>query len=489
MGTLQTRQIFLLGPLAAAAMGCGTSVDAGSSAEPKPLDPAPAVSSGEASSPPSSATPSPSPSATPSPNPPELHYPGHGFIVHEWGTDTVVVGSDGALQRGLHHEEEDLPGFVHDRLKAGSLAGSTSVEVKMETPVTYFYADTPRTVSVSVGFPKGVFTQWYPAVQSFYPRIIGPNAMPGVTSYRDPVFDLGVAFGSKVCSEKFGAVGNGLLDWGSVEVLARDAAPGALPDAPLDTFTWSYARAVAANAVRVSGVPGASPDAQTERFLFYRGLGNFDLPVHITTGAGGKVSLENTFGEATGRVFAIQVGGGKGAFSVQAAGIPALGKLDVEVPALAAAPATAAFTEALGAEVTRALDATGLYHDEAQAMVNTWKRQWFTTPGVRLLYLVPQKWTDASIPLSVSPAPEQMLRVMMIRVEVISPELEAADVEKAKLLGDAATEAEAAGYFKALGRFAEPRLRRALSLLGEPAYGAALLASIASAETRVRAGE
>jgi len=48
-------------------------------------------------------------------------YPGRGFIVREWGTDTIVVGSDGSLQRGLHHEEEDLPTFVYDRLKAAPL--------------------------------------------------------------------------------------------------------------------------------------------------------------------------------------------------------------------------------------------------------------------------------------------------------------------------------------------------------------------------------
>src|SRR4051812_41182846 len=64
-----------------------------------------------------------------------LKYPGHGFIVHEWGTNTIVVGSDGSLQRGLHHEEEDLPGFVYDRVKAGSSAGYPSVVMsKMETP-------------------------------------------------------------------------------------------------------------------------------------------------------------------------------------------------------------------------------------------------------------------------------------------------------------------------------------------------------------------
>src|SRR5262249_45371533 len=79
------------------------------------------------------------------------HYEGHGFVVHEWGTDTIVVGSDGSLQRGLHHEEEDLPSFVYDRVKAGALPGSSSVEGEMETPVTYFYSGTPRSGNVTVG--------------------------------------------------------------------------------------------------------------------------------------------------------------------------------------------------------------------------------------------------------------------------------------------------------------------------------------------------
>src|SRR5690242_15521751 len=80
----------------------------------------------------------------PSPQPiTGARWDGGGFVVHEWGTNTIVVGSDGTMQRGLHHEEEDLPGFVYDRVKAGRLPGSPSVEVKMETPVLYFYSATP----------------------------------------------------------------------------------------------------------------------------------------------------------------------------------------------------------------------------------------------------------------------------------------------------------------------------------------------------------
>src|SRR5438132_8735097 len=94
--------------------------------------------------------------------PSSLRYsPGRdGFVVHEWGTLTSVVGSDGVLLPGLHHEEEDLPPFVADRMK--QMKVTPSVVQKMETPVTYFYSPSPRQVQVKVRFPDGIFTQWYP---------------------------------------------------------------------------------------------------------------------------------------------------------------------------------------------------------------------------------------------------------------------------------------------------------------------------------------
>lgn len=422
------------------------------------------------------------------PAPAKLVYPGKGFVVHEWGTDTVVVGSDGSLQRGLHHEEEDLPAFVYDRVGAGALDGSKSVHVKMETPVTYFYSEAPRSVNVSVGFPRGVLTQWYPAVAGFYPFVAGVGSVAGLTSIGDPALDVGFPFTSQTCADNHGAVGNGLLDWGTVEVLERKAEVE-LAAAPLDEFTWSYAREVDANLVRVSGVPGATAAAQNERFLFYRGVGNFELPVVVKASEKGGIHASNTLGDAVGEVFVLNVGASSGAFNAFAEGIAPGGVLSSAVPSLEKAEPIDGFVESLGDAVTQALDRSGLYHDEAMAMVHTWKRQWFRTPGVRVLYLAPQPWTDASIPLSIEPAPESTVRVMMIRVEVITPALEAADVAMASKLADAAQAAGAKAYFTALGRFAEPRLRRALALLGDPAYGAAALAEIASTKTAITAGE
>ena len=410
-------------------------------------------------------------------------YPGHGFIVHEWGTDTIVVGSDGSLQRGMHHEEEDLPGFVYDRLKAAPLLSMPSVNVKMETPVTYFYSDVPLTVKASVSFPQGMLTQWYPAVTSFAPAMAAPGAALAPTSppgYADPVLDVSFPFVSDMCRSKFSAVAGGSLDWGTLSVLARDSDVSAkLTDAPLEKSGWSYARDVDANPVQVA-------NGETERFLFYRGLGDFELPVKVQSGAAGHVALTNGYGQPTGRVFVLNVGEKSAAFNEHVAGIAPGATLNDVAPSLDGAPSLDDYEGELSGAVTQALDATGLYHDEATAMVNTWKRQWFRTPGMRVLYLIPQTWTDASIPLSVTPTPEAMVRVMLIRVEIITPEQESADVAALKVFDTDAALAEA--HFDQLGRFAEPRVRRALSLLPSPG-GDAYLAKIRTANTVIASGE
>ncbi len=413
----------------------------------------------------------------------EKSYPGHGFVVHEWGTDTIVVGSDGSLQRGLHHEEEDLPAFVYDRIKAANLLAqpSQSVTIKMETPVTYFYSDQPLQVQARVDFPKGVLTQWYPGVSLFLPPVAAANSTGATTPalIADPVLDLAFPFVSDMCREKFSALAGAVLDWGTFDVLPRGTDVTAkLPPAALDDFSWSHARAVSAN-------PVALPGGETERFLFYRGLGDFELPVRVTSTSGGGVSLHNAYDEAIGPVFFINVGAERGAFTAHPQGIAAGGTLADSLPALDDASELDTYVAELSQAVTTSLDESGLYHDEAQAMVNTWKRQWFRTPGARLLYVIPQSWTESSIPLTIVPKPEALLRVMLIRVELITPEQEAADVEAVASFG-ASSAAQA--HFESLGRFAEPRLRRALAL-SPSAAGEAYLGQIQRAGGSVAGGE
>ena len=362
-------------------------------------------------------------------------YSGRGFIVHEWGTDTVVVGSDGSRQKGLQHEEEDLPAFVLDRRSLAGVA-EPPVDVKMETPVTYFYSEVPRQVSVAVRFPLGLFTQWFPAVRA---SSTGQDA--------------------------------GLLDWSTVDVLDR-GAEGGLLEAPLERYTWSHARQVAANPVAVGG--------QREKFLFYRGLGNFELPVAVTAAPGGGIELTRAGASEIGTVFLLNVApDGTGRFTVRQGGFAGAASIEGVLPGLEDALPREVYAAALGVALIEALSGAGLYLDEAKAMVATWERQWFHTPGPRVLYLAPEAWTAASIPLAITPAPDRLTRVMVIRVEVITPELEARDVDAARMLGMSAERAlEGERYFLALGRFAEPRFRRAVSLLGEPAWAERFLTTL-----------
>ena len=66
------------------------------------------------------------------------------------------------------------------------------------------------------------------------------------------------------------------------------------------------------------------------------------------------------------------------------------------------------------------LTEAGLYPKEARAMVETWRDSWFEE-GMRVLYLVPRETIDALLPLSITPAPQEIARVFVGRVELLSP--------------------------------------------------------------------
>ena len=407
-------------------------------------------------------------------------YPGTGFRVHEWGTNTIVVGSDGSMQRGLQHEEEDLPSFVYDRRREEL---QEEFAVKMETPVTYFYSDRPLTANVTVNFPKGIFSQWYPAVQSFSPATYKGRG--------DPVLDTAYPFSHPTCRDQLSRVENGSLAWGSVDVLARGGAAPTLTEASLDRYTWSHARAVDANALHVQTTQGA----QDERFLFYRGLGNF--PIDVTVAAqqgaagldGGLLLTNRDPARPVGAVFVLRVEQDKAAFVVQPSGIAPSGALVRSAP-VANQPLDV-YAADLAKTMVAELDKAGLYHDESVAMVKTWARQWFRTPGVRVLYLAPQAWTDAQIPLTITPRPAELVRVMVIRVEAITPLLEQADLAALQQLGAVGTtQSTGSAHFTSLGRFAEPRLRRAIALTkATPPAANALLGTLAGADVSGRSGE
>jgi len=217
----------------------------------------------------------------------------------------------------------------------------------METPVTYFYVDKPRSVRVRVGMPKGLLTHWYPAVDTFGPPL------------------------SATCKS---LPGESYLDWGQVELIPDVQAPSVGPPEPMAGLkpagpqdTWRFARQTDSAFVRQrnkeSKVPlwsiatkdgkvytgtrtrenatelvlqdGAGnttvilkkaiqertvvqngacarvrPEGEADKFLFYRGLGTFELPLKVThkqLRIGNNLVLENRSNDTLKGVFALQV--------------------------------------------------------------------------------------------------------------------------------------------------------------------------------------
>jgi hypothetical protein len=96
----------------------------------------------------------------------------------------------------------------------------------------------------------------------------------------------------------------------------------------------------------------------------------------------------------------------------------------------------------------------GLYEKEAAAMLETWRGSWFE-PGTRVFYIAPKAAVDAILPLEIKPAPAEVARVFVGRLELVTPRA-IRDAKQALLKGDRAA-------LEQLGRFFEPVIARVMA--------------------------
>jgi hypothetical protein len=355
-----------------------------------------------------------------------------GLVVHEWGTFTSVQASDGRDLEGLLHEDEPPPPFVHRRALALPGAGRTAAEIlaanvtqRMETPVVYFHSDRPLDVEVDIDFPHGLVTEWYPNATAFLPAL-APAPAP-------PLAPLG-----------------GRMSW------RVSLVPGLTDLPPARDYVWVPAREVVATPLRHSNDP-----TERDRFIFYRGVGRFSTPFSVRSQNVTALELRNASLDRIPAAFLLYVVGDRGR-------VVELGAIDPGARTVAVPPKETpidVYVSEASEKVFAALRATGLYDDEARAMVNTWQRSYFRTQGLRVLYVLPRAWTDALLPIRISPAPSELVRTLVGRVEVFSREEELA---LAVRIESAAT-SRATMDIRPLGAFAEPKLRRARELVSNDA--------------------
>jgi hypothetical protein len=206
----------------------------------------------------------------------------------------------------------------------------------------------------------------------------------------------------------------GSIGWSEIKI-----QPGIAGNYPIESAPSRYYAARGTDAAPIS------VGQQHEKFLFYRGVGRFQVPLSARVSSDGKVAVENRSAEPVPSVILFENRGGH-------FGYRNVGALN-DVATLDK-PSLDASLSQLRYDLETELVAQGLFLREAQAMVETWRDSWFEE-GSRLIYIVPSHAIDAILPLKVEPAASQTARVFVGRIELITPETKRS-VEEALTKGD-----------------------------------------------------
>ncbi|MCZ6795033.1 MAG: hypothetical protein O7J95_15630 [Planctomycetota bacterium] len=229
-------------------------------------------------------------------------------------------------------------------------------------------------------------------------------------------------------SDVLGSVG---LEWCGLRVGYEADLEGDLPEIDREHW-WSRLRETRAASVAVRG--------ERERFLFYDGSVNFPAPIRVRWSDASKRSLRlsvRNFGDYPDVPSYSEVWRRSWLSEAErerlrkTLPIPAVLVLrtresgDTEGAVVrdlspAKPPATVALEglDLRGEELARRfqglLEEQGLTDAEAHSLVRTWEKEFFATPGLRVITVLPQWIYDAVLPLRIFPAPGKTVRVGLV---------------------------------------------------------------------------
>jgi hypothetical protein len=312
------------------------------------------------------------------------------LTAHEWGTFTSIAGSNGQAMEWapltgawpsypVAATANDLPAFVEHFGYAGFKVGLRGM-VRMETPVIYFYSPRNVDLSVHVSLSKGLITEWYPHASRVSPA------------------------GNPTSGSLYQNKAGGTISWDVVHV-----EPGLAPDFPREITDSHYyaARETSGTPIRVAAANGD----EREKFLFYRGVSSFSIPVSAKVLTGGDVLVKNLATEEIPNLVLFERRGERIGYRITS---NLTNQMTLQPPELNASVGS------LYADLEQMLVARGLYWDEAHAMVQTWRSSWFEE-GSRLFYIVPASFVDTVLPLTINPVPAKTVRVFVGRFELATP--------------------------------------------------------------------
>jgi hypothetical protein len=386
------------------------------------------------------------------------------FVVHEWGTFTSLVDENGKTFTWYPLlGSKPLPRFVNSQwfqtvdgqwhwgkgwdfdAKTEPIQGT----VRMETPVMYFYSDKERDLSVEVKFNNGYITEWFPHAAV---PIQNPNVIKWNKVHLTP--------GAK---EEYPSEDSGSEYYAARETDATPLVSTPPPRGDQSNVFFSNNKPPSVSEMIADGhanLNDLATQPQREKFLFYRGVGSFGVPLSAaivsSTNDEQKLVLKNQQSEDIPGMILFMRKGDKIWFQV----LDGM-KQGESKPVTLNLTASPSGIEPVKEALISLLTEQNLYGREAKAMVKTWEEAWFEE-GLRVFYIVPRPTTEKILPLSISEEADELERVLVGRIDVLTPELrkeiEASTKEilQLKLSPEQLASAPETQKLLARGRFVQP---------------------------------
>lgn len=270
----------------------------------------------------------------------------------------------------------------------------------METPVLYFYSPKELVVDVSVKFPQGSIGEWYPE------RSSGETISQDYI-IKENIFEYGEE--SRKSKKSIDLKNyNGFISWE-----ANILSPKANNNYTINTKAneWLAPRVTEANQVKIGN--------EFEKYIFYRGIAGFEIPIQAKIKNEKKIKLlqvTNTYSEKIPHLFVFN----NPSNNPKTKSILWKGKLNsIENFELKLNQKDSkVFDESDITELKNALVTEGLYQKEAEAMINTWKKTYFDTRGITIFWIVPDTLINKLLPVELSVKPDEFKRVFIGRIKM-----------------------------------------------------------------------
>ncbi|HEV3237048.1 MAG TPA: hypothetical protein VGZ25_08675 [Gemmataceae bacterium] len=322
-----------------------------------------------------------------------------GLVVHEWGVFSAHDDLEMANAE-MKAEWDSLPKFIYGQMAGRKLPDFYGNYV-VRKPVVFFHAPETIAMEMRVDFPQGMPVVWWP-------RTSRPTLTRGA---RDPDAKPGEPFH--------------YLRWDFF--VKQNAADVKMLTVPKDHWV-SALRNVEADEVLCNSErnlngrlrPGRYREqAEREKFIYYDGVIPNPAAIDLTA----LMDKEMARSRVKFPLFDLTVVDRRSRDHVRIGRIDKLDALAKERPLRWTEQKAADWQDDAAKALVGQLKKADLFEDEANALVEIWKKDLFQAEGLTCFYRIPQEEYDRLLPVTLKPRPEKLVRIGLVHQRITDPSI------------------------------------------------------------------